>query len=564
MHFPSYLLLRRALLATALVVAGCTATDPLAQAPAVSAREARVAQRLEAARNSPPALRAMLTAFPKGGDLHMHLSGAVYAETFIHEAAAENLCADPVKLLLLPNIGTTKSIPPRPVCAEGTVPAANALTNQKLYDALIDSFSMRTFVPTSGTSGHDQFFATFPRFSGLSKHNLPEWLDEVATRAAAQNEQYLEIMHTPDVVPVARLAAGATLDPANPEPFYQYLLAHGIRDLAKQATDEMQSAMQARREREHCDTAQAQPACQVQIRMLYQVLRALPLPTVFAQSVMAYEMGTAAANDPNYVGLNYVQPEDTLASMSQYSAEMHLLQFLQSKYKTQPRHARLSLHAGELTLGLVPPDGLRFHIREAIEIAGAERIGHGDDVAYETDAPALLREMAAKHVSVEINLSSNDGILGIRGADHPLAIYRAAGVPFHLSTDDEGVSRIDLTNEYVRAVTDQHLTYSALKQSARASLEHSFLHGDSLWSAPDRFTATRSGCPLPARSTDVPGSTCQTLFHSSDKALQQWELERRFIAFEESTLAQPAAYNGLASTSRAQGSQSGRNPSEAF
>ncbi len=479
----------------------------------------------------------MLTAFPKGGDLHVHLSGAVYAETFIREAAEDNLCADPVKLLFLPNLGTTKSIPPKPVCAESTVPAASALNNQKLYDGLIDSFSMRSFVPSAGSSGHDQFFATFARFSGVNKQHLPEWLDEVATRAAAQNEQYLEIMHTPDVVPVAKLASGATLDPANPEPFYQYLLTNGIRTLAQQATEEMQQAMRARRVREGCGTPQAEPACKVEIRMLYQALRALPLSTVFAQSVMAFEMGTAEANDLNYVGLNYVQPEDTLASMSQYSTEMRLLQFLQAKYKSKPQHARLSLHAGELTLGLVPPEGLRFHIREAVEIAGAERIGHGDDIAFETGAPALLQEMAANHISVEINLSSNDGILGVRGADHPLALYRAAGVPFHLSTDDEGVSRIDLTHEYVRAVTEQHLDYHVLKQSARASLEHSFLHGDSLWSAPDNFSVARGGCSLPLHGGDAPGASCETFLQTSDKARQQWELERRFAVYEEALLA---------------------------
>ena len=47
------------------------------------------------------------------------------------------------------------------------------------------------------TAGHDQFFDTFLRFSGLGKNMQGEWLDEVATRAAAQNEQYLEIMQTP-------------------------------------------------------------------------------------------------------------------------------------------------------------------------------------------------------------------------------------------------------------------------------------------------------------------------------------------------------------------------------
>ena len=105
------------------------------------------------------------------------------------------------------------------------------LTNQKLYDAMIDSFSLRSFVPYAGWSGHDQFFATFNRFNGIGKQHHAEWLDEVATRAASQNEQYLEIMHTPDVAEVAKLASGGTLDPANPEPFYQYLLAHGAREL---------------------------------------------------------------------------------------------------------------------------------------------------------------------------------------------------------------------------------------------------------------------------------------------------------------------------------------------
>ena len=84
-------------------------------------------------------------------------------------------------------------------------------------------------------------------------------------------------------------------------------------------------------------------------------------------------------------------------------------------------------------------------------MAGAERIGHGVDVMYEDDARELLKEMADKHVMVEINLSSNEGILGVEGDEHPFPVYRSAHVPVALSTDDEGVSRIDLTHEYVRA-----------------------------------------------------------------------------------------------------------------
>lgn len=510
-------------MAALVVVAGvCTSLLPGQAAPAA---EARVAARLEAIRNSPPQLRALLVRMPKGGDLHMHLSGAVYAETFIANAAADNLCVDPVKLVLLPNVGTTRSLPPKPVCAEGTEPAGSAFSNQALYDKLIDSFSMRAFVPYAGWNGHDQFFATFGKFSGIHKQHLGEWVDEVATRAATQNEQYLEIMHTPDFGVALKLAAQQHWD-GDAAKMRDALLTGGLRDNIATDRAELDEMDRVRKEREHCDTPQATAACTVQVRYLFQVLRAGAPERVFAQTLLGFEV---ASVDPRVVGINFVQPEDTYLSMSQYATQMGMLKYLRSVY---PK-VHLSLHAGELAPGMVPPDGLRFHIHDAVEVAGAERIGHGVDVMYETDAAALLKTMAAKHVMVEVNLTSNDGILGVKGKDHPLHSYMAAGVPFALSTDDEGVSRIDLTNEYVRAVTEQGLTYAQLKTSARASLEHSFLAGESLWSAPDRYTATRGFCVV---SATTPSAACSAFLKSSDKATQQWELERRFRMFEAEVL----------------------------
>ena len=96
-----------------------------------------------------------LSQFPKGADLHVHLSGAIYAETFIRDAGEDGLCVDTVALKFA-----------KAPCVEGTIPAARlsgVLTpaDQDLYDRLVDSFSMRSFVPVPGLSGHDQFFSTF-------------------------------------------------------------------------------------------------------------------------------------------------------------------------------------------------------------------------------------------------------------------------------------------------------------------------------------------------------------------------------------------------------------------
>ena len=308
----------------------------------------------------------------------------------------------------------------------------------------------------------------------------------------------------------------------------QQLLDRGLRSELPVARAEFDNAEAGRRVLEHCGEAQQAPGCKVQIRFLCQVLRALPPQTVFAQLVTGFEL---ASIDPLIVGLNMVQPEDNRVAMADYRLQMKMIGELHALY---PK-VHITLHAGELAPGMVPPDGLTFHVRSAVEEAHAERIGHGVDVMEETDPYGLLKEMAARHVMVEINLTSNDVILNIKGADHPLQLYREYHVPVALSTDDEGVSRINLTHEYVRAALAYPLTYADFKQIARTSLEHSFLPGDSLWERPVRFESydrPRAVCRAQVvRGLDASGA-CRIWLQSSEKATQQFELERRFSAFE--------------------------------
>ena len=181
---------------------------------------------------------------------------------------------------------------------------------------------------------------------------------------------------------------------------------------------------------------------------------------------------------------------------------------------------------------MVSYEGLCCHIRLAVEQAGAERIGHGVDVMYEERPHELLHAMAAKHVMVEINLSSNDVILGVSGSNHPFPVYRRFGVPVSLSTDDEGVSRIDMTHEYLRAVLTYDLKYPDLKQLVRTGIEHIFVPGESLWAAPDRFTAPVAACARDRLGSETRSAACAQFLQSSERARQQWELERRFREFE--------------------------------
>jgi adenosine deaminase len=516
--------------ALALAVLAFTHQFPVrAQAPSTEARAARAYQ--AAVHDGPLALRAFLDQFPKGADLHIHLSGAIYAETFLRDAAEDKLCID------LANLKFARDDQGNPIkepCAPPLTPASQVASNQGLYDRLVNAFSMRSFVPTSGYSGHDQFFATFSRYGGLDKKHIGEWVDEVASRAAAQNQQYVELMETPIFTHAAYIA---TQNPLKPDPtaqdFAAYrdtLFAVGLRDEIFVDREDVRAAEALRREIEHCDTSQPASACQVEVRYIYQILRGNSPEQVFAQTLLAFETisQTMAANEAGFVGLNFVMPEDGYLSMRDYTLQMKMLDYLHSVY---PK-VHISLHAGELAPGLVPPEGLRFHIRQAVELGHAERIGHGVDIAEEYDAPGLLKVMAARHVMVEINLSSNEGILGVKGAEHPFTLYRAAHVPVALSTDDEGVSRIEITGEYLRAALDYHLSYTDLKQLARTGLEHSFLPGESLWAAPDTFTTAAAACKDQPLGTDKPTVGCKAFLDSSQKAAAQWELEQRFRAFE--------------------------------
>ena len=515
------------LVPSALLVAALSATS-LAQSSTPSARvtdshELRTSRAFdEAKKQGPLALRGFLVNMPKGADLHVHLSGAVYAENWIRAAAEDGLCVDPKALSFVK--------PANGSCASDQIAASDLLAktqtaaNQDLYDKLINAFSMRSYVPYSGWSGHDQFFATFGHFGGTDKKHTGEWIDEVVTRAAAQNEQYVELMETPPFGHAATLAYKLGWD-GNLAEFRQKLLDAGVGDEVQAAREHIQNALALRNKLEHCGTPEAMPGCKVEVRFIYQILRNFPKEQVFAQTLLGFE---AISKIPEFVGINFVQPEDGYLCMTDYTLQMQMMDYLHSVYP----NVHITLHAGEVAPGLVTSDGLKFHIRQAVELGHAERIGHGVDVMYEDDALALLKELAAKHVMIEINLTSNDGILGIKGADHPLPFYRKAGVPVALSTDDEGVSRIDLTHEYIRAALEYGLTYADLKQMARTGMEHNFLSGKSLWAAADKFGPPVTACKAQVLGGEKPSAGCKAFLDGSEKATAQWEQEKRFREFE--------------------------------
>jgi hypothetical protein len=477
--------------------------------------EGRTEKALNDAHFNRGALYALLREMPKGADLHNHITGAVYAESLLGFAADSGLCLDRQTLVLSqPAAGAG--------CKDGQAEARTALSDGELYRDAINAWSMRGMRP--GMDGHDHFFDSFAKFSAATEAHLGEILAEVKARAADGNVQYLELMLSPDHGRAAALGEKVGYDPDLAAMRKKMLGAEFEAAVAeaRKNLDEMEHAAIARQHCESTPEAHTGP-CSVHVRYIYSVSRGNRPERVYAQLLLGFELAT---RDPRVVGVNLVQPEDSYLAMRDFRLHMHMVGFLKGIYPT----AHVSLHAGELRPGLVPPDGLRFHIRESVEVGKAERIGHGVDVMYEENPHELLNEMARRNVLVEICLTSNDGILGVRGRQHPLAAYLKAGVPVALATDDEGVSRSEMTAEYERAVLEQNLDYITLKKMARTSLEHSFLTGASLWNDPHKFTMVHECAG--EKPLSLPSSPCSKFLSSSEKAREQWRLEHRFTEFE--------------------------------
>ncbi len=126
---------------------------------------------------------------------------------------------------------------------------------------------------------------------------------------------------------------------------------------------------------------------------------------------------------------------------------------------------RITVHAGEW--------GGPSNIRQAIEVFGTERIGHGVRVLSDPYTTDLARE---RGTVFEVCPTSNyqSGVVHSLG-EHPLPDMIRSGLKVAIGTDDPSISGITLTDEYRLAVESLGLTEPELLHSIRTAAEAAFL-----------------------------------------------------------------------------------------
>jgi adenosine deaminase/adenosine deaminase CECR1 len=412
-------------------------------------------------------LTMFFSQMPKGGDLHHHYSGALYAEQYLEFLDKDGWCVNKFSYKIETSKEVIDAERAQPPAQRECLGAADIYADDYTWRELLQRWSSKDFNNHGGTQAPPdrQFFQTFGYFGAVSNTNFHDGLLRLKERAIAENVSYIETMFKMSPFVVNKDFDQMAWQNADNDAALDTQMRGWMAALEHDASFNRSIADFVA----NIDQAAA-GIDDANFTMRYQtyVLRLLNPSQVFSSMLAGFK---AASGSDKIVGVNIVGQESQAVSMRDYTLHMKMFRFLKAVYP----NVKVALHAGELALGDVPPEGLQFHIDQAITLGHANRIGHGIDLAHESKVAGIMQTMREKDIPVEINLTSNAFINGVKGENHPITLYRKYHVPYVISTDDAGVTRHNLANEYVLFASRYKPGYAEVKQASYNSIRYAFL-----------------------------------------------------------------------------------------
>ena len=422
----------------------------------------KVSAYFESIRKNEAQLTAFFAGMPKGGDLHHHFSGSAWPDYLLAKAIKEDYWVELNSYTVATAAGKTGNWK-----KFSEVSDLNALKT-----AILQQWSVKNYHPALGPS-ENIFFDSFGKFDAIMDASVPDALLELKRRAKAENLSYIETQFIRPKFPFKILNSDSLnsrlrFAASQKDTTYIYsFFAELIRALDVIGAKDTAAAFNSRINEQHKRLQLDDDS----FTLRYQnfVLRFMEPVELFKHLYVNF---ISADKSPLIVGVNIVSPEHGEVSMQDYWLHMAMYNYLHRKFPL----VKYAMHAGELTSELVAPEELTWHINEAVRFAGASRIGHGVDMAWEKNSRSLLAYMKQQQVAVEINLSSNEFILNVKEDRHPISLYYKAGVPITISTDDAGILRTSITQQYVLlAKRYPFLSYKAIKEMVYNSIRYSFI-----------------------------------------------------------------------------------------
>ncbi|HVK61508.1 MAG TPA: adenosine deaminase [Bdellovibrionales bacterium] len=190
----------------------------------------------------------------------------------------------------------------------------------------------------------------------------------------------------------------------------------------------------------------------VKVGLIAIIQRILPV------SVAASVTDFAIANRDTFVGLDLADNEVG------FDAKPFAKHFERAK----AAGLHITIHSGEANFPEAPQ-----RVREAVELLGAERIGHGIQIFRD---PKVMEFMAKNEIPLEVCPTSNwltNAVASVK--EHPIRKLMNNGVLCTINTDDPGVFAFDMIHEYEALQREQGFTLADFERCNTIAEKHSFL-----------------------------------------------------------------------------------------
>jgi adenosine deaminase len=188
----------------------------------------------------------------------------------------------------------------------------------------------------------------------------------------------------------------------------------------------------------------------IQVRLLVTIVREFGVAT--AEEILELAM---AYKDQGVAGLDLAGHEETHPGTP----------FADVFRRARECGLHVTIHAGEV--------GDAKDVREAVELLGAERIGHGVRAIRDSSVIRLLQE---RSITLEVCPTSNLQT-GVTSAftQHPLYDLYHLGVPVTINTDDPSISDTTLTDEYLVVVEGMDFSINDIQRTILNAAHAAFL-----------------------------------------------------------------------------------------
>ena len=185
---------------------------------------------------------------------------------------------------------------------------------------------------------------------------------------------------------------------------------------------------------------------------------------IYENKMIAYQLSKLIDNFPYIIGVNIVGSELEYPLFEQG-------QFIYSSLKNAIQsgaNINLTVHAGEHE-----PNNKTKNCRDAL-IFGVQRIGHA---VWLNQDPVALEFAIKNKIAIEANIISNLRLKAVQSTEnHPFLKFLRLDLPVSLSTDDPGIFKTSIEDEYYVAITKTDISWFEVKQLILNSIKTAFVN----------------------------------------------------------------------------------------